>query len=452
MDTTFSHTLRAMLCPSCGAPIAAPTGGGTAPCRYCGVAVQIAPRNDRPLQLPTAAPVPEPERIARLRAQVNKPLMPPPVLMPLLHEGGLAPWKMQEAHAMWQSTRAQLAAGVPIDAAEALFFLTLLLFNADKDAERKRAMVETALDTLILARHRQVLRCMLARNAARVGDLDAARAWLEPCDSRSDDIESDTEYRFACAYLATVEGSWSAVYSAVGTGPHDVPIAMSKTAACSVLRANAYERQGAITTAVDLLVAEARTGGRGAVQRMETVIEANRELNLCPHSIAQSRSKLSPAQGGGRGGGGDGIHTVFIVLGGIFVLVGVPILLAGVVTLVLLLAGTLQTVSVQPIFLILGTVFTAVGSVFLTKGLRTRRILRHGIAGEGQILRFEQTGMRINHQPVFRLYLLVTLPGQAPYEATAKRIISMGGAGQISPGNVISVRVDPSDRMRVIVA
>ena len=68
-----------------------------------------------------------------------------------------------------------------------------------------RAVLETALEVLASPSYRQVLRCTLSLEAARVGDVAAAREWLAPCDAQAYDLAADSAYRHAAAYLATRE-------------------------------------------------------------------------------------------------------------------------------------------------------------------------------------------------------------------------------------------------------
>src|SRR5690242_11299112 len=98
----FGTHVRVLLCPQCGAPIESAVVGGQARCTYCNAVGVLAGRDDSPLfQAHAQAPVAEPERIARLRTQDGRPLLPPPALQGLLDGGSLAQWKVQEALAIW---------------------------------------------------------------------------------------------------------------------------------------------------------------------------------------------------------------------------------------------------------------------------------------------------------------------------------------------------------------
>ena len=89
MDTTFSHERRVLVCEHCGAPFEAMTTGGTVQCRYCNTYSAVGVRDERPVFASVAAqaPVPEPERLNRLRAQDGRPMLPPASLQALMPNG-----------------------------------------------------------------------------------------------------------------------------------------------------------------------------------------------------------------------------------------------------------------------------------------------------------------------------------------------------------------------------
>ena len=85
-------------------------------------------RDERPVFAAHAAPpLSEPERLARLRAQDGRPMLPPSSLLPLMPNGQLEAWKVNEAIAIWQNTRRELRTSTNFEAAERLLFLTIVL-------------------------------------------------------------------------------------------------------------------------------------------------------------------------------------------------------------------------------------------------------------------------------------------------------------------------------------
>jgi hypothetical protein len=129
---------------------------------------------------------------------------------------------------------------------------------------------------------------MLATAAAKDGDLHAAEQWLAPCDPFASDIEADSAYRQARAYLDTVRHDYRAVIEILGGRDDEIPIIDARDAVCAVLRANAHERLGDTQAAVAAL--RARMGNESAQGRMamEQFIAKNAEFSLCPLSMPEA--------------------------------------------------------------------------------------------------------------------------------------------------------------------
>ena len=136
-------------------------------------------------------------------------------------------------------------------------------FSDTSDLLRQRAMFESALDVCMLPRHKQIMRGYLTRCAARQGDLAAAEQWLLPCDRQSDDLETDSAYRFSRAFIDTARGNFNGVLHVLGSGPKDVPLMDAVDAVCAVLRANAWERVGSYKPQSAQLTEQMQTGRAG---------------------------------------------------------------------------------------------------------------------------------------------------------------------------------------------
>jgi hypothetical protein len=108
---------------------------------------------------------------------------------------------------------------------------------------------------------------------------------------------------------------------------------------------------------------------------------------------------------------------------------------------------------------IIGATFLPCGLVFFwiakkVQGLGNARKLREhgGIAGKGTITSIVETRMRINYtNPVFRLGLLVEVPGWPPYQVEIREAVPCLSLGAIAPGRTLAVWVDPSDPQTVAV-
>lgn len=457
MDTTFSFQLQILLCTHCGAPLEASPAGGQISCCYCRAVNQLSVRDDRPAFAPQQAPISEQERINRLRAQDGKPLLPPPSLQALVPNGQLPAWKVQEALAVWQATRQELRVTANFEAAERLLFLTMVLsqhFMEQTDKLRQRAMLESALEVFTLPRHRQVMRGYLCRSACRLGDLQAAEQWLAPCDRQSDDLETDSEYRYSRAFIDTATGDWNAVLRTLGGRFEDVPIQDAMDAVCSVLRANAWERLGHMQAAVELLQQAMAKQGASGRQAISKVIGINAGMRLCEQSyqVAEGQHALVAGKAAAASAGG-GIHRTFFI-NGVLCLAGA----AGCMLLMLsdllfnvpsgaALGSGIALVTLLP----MGLIFGGIGYTMGKAAARAERLRVHGILATGQVLGAQTTGMSINNVPQMAIRLQILLQGRPPYEATTKMLMSAGVAHALVPGTSVSVRVDPDKLSDVLI-
>ncbi len=456
--TSFGTQIRILVCPNCGAPMETPVAGGQTHCRYCNAALQLAARDDRPLFQPGApSALPEDQRIARLRTQDGKPLMPPPALIGLLEGGELAAWKVQEALSIWQSTRQELAATQNYEAAERLLFLTMMLANhfaGQNDDLRRRAMFESALEAFTLPRHRQMMRGYLSRSAAKQGDIAAAEQWLAPCDPRSDDLEMDSAWRMSRAYIETAKHDWNGVLRVLGGQAEQVPIMDAMDAACALLRANAWERLGQMQAAVAEIQHELARRPT-ATATLQSIIQASPGFQLCPQSFPAANQAYA-VQAGRRAAtaASGGIDKVFVPLGGLFLVGGLASgAFAAVSPFVDLglgdLTGLALTAGILAVtFIPMGAIFFVIGRVMRKSAERAERLRVHGIQGRGRVTGVSRTGVTINNRPQLSFDLQVTLPGRAPYPVSVKMLVT----GPVpAPGSEVAVRVDPQNLAEVLI-
>lgn len=281
--TVYSHELRTLLCPSCGAPVEVSPAGGAAPCAYCGAVHELARRDESEIRLSEGAPqMGESERFGLLRAQDAAPRALPPGLERLVVGAELAAERRPEALGLWQGSRRAVAQGAPFPEHDRLFFLTVLLARAVDDRTR-RGLLESALELLGDPRHRQVLRCRLAEGAVLAGDLEAARQWLAPCDPRPTDLHMDTAYRVAASCLAAAERRPGDVLALLGTRPGDVPLADEAEAEAELLRADAVERSWGPGPATEQLLGLMLRDPR-RLHAFEAAARHLAPLGLCPES------------------------------------------------------------------------------------------------------------------------------------------------------------------------
>ncbi len=445
--TLFSHSFRMLICGNCGAPLEVPTEGGHVTCSYCRVASQYSGRDERAdLEAVRAKqPLNEAARYQRLREQDGKPLMPPPALVRYMVNGALAPQLAPQAMAEWQQTRIEVQRGAPFGTHERLHFLTLFLYghmSRQNEEQRCRAMLETALEVLTSARHKQELRGMLARRAARSGDFHAADEWLAPCDPYSDDLHMDTAYRFSKAYVCTARRDYQSVLQLLGPRIDDVPIADGSDLVCGVLRANAHEQTGQLATAVQQLLTFAQANG--SLARHEGIVQANAHMMLCSQSMAQARAQLATQPA--RRAAGSGRSPVRMLFALPFTLLPIGFIIAG-----FLVPEGSTTDDGHPLnyfFFFMGACFLIGPAILFIIGIVKKRRADHfakvGVPGTGQILSVSETGLRVNNQPQVAIVMRVFVGNHQPYEITHKKVVSVVDLSRLQPGTSLPLKVDPN--------
>ncbi len=289
-DSEFSTDVRVVLCDRCLSPLQTASSGGEATCGHCGAVQVVPPRDDRtPLAPADRAAIPEAERVRLLWAQEDEPWTTPESLRALVPGATIPEARVSEAMTVWNRARRELRETGSREAGERLAFLTLMLGTRHGRAGEprlKRAVFESALDVLRLPQDLQAIRGGLSRAAALDGDTCSAEAWLAPCDPRPRDLESDSQWRVARAFIDTVHGDWNAVLAVLGRDADEVPVREKLHTLGAMLRANAWERLGRLDTAVELLRRE--TGYRpDARQAMFTARSYYASLRLCAGSLAE---------------------------------------------------------------------------------------------------------------------------------------------------------------------
>jgi LSD1 subclass zinc finger protein len=455
----FTAEVRVLLCEGCGAPLEVPIGGGQIPCSYCRVKNQVLVRDERPTLGMPAVPMPidEGERLRRLRMQDGRPLLPPPALMALVPGGRIEPWREQEVFSVFQSTRKEVRATHSPDAAERLFFLTLVISNhlgSTRDDARLRAVLETSLDTLELPRHRQVLRGILSRNAVREGDLVAAERWLGPCDARSDDLESDSSFRISRALLHTARQDFLGALAFLGRSEAEVPIADSMDSSAAVLRANALEKSGDLEGAVRSLRERMGKAGPTGRQAIEAFVRLTPDLRLCEATLPRASAAHTEQAAKSAGGGLQIFGGIFMGVGALLLLLGLG--LGAVLTGGSVLAGGMgggMGLAAIPGLLggalagcggpgLSGLVMLAIGFFVMRHGRASAELRRIGVPAHGTVLAIQPTGMRVNRVPVMALSLRVEREGVAPYEAKLNHTMQ---GHELAVGSRVALRVHPQN-------
>lgn len=390
----------------------------------------------------------EAQRFERLRAQDGKPVLPPPALQGLLARGGLDPTKVREVQQLWQAAQSELTAVHSFPAEERLFwcfFLLAALYASQGARADALALAQQTLPLVRDARHQQLVLGSVARYSALVGDAQSAAAALAQLSPQSDDLQVDTNYRFSTAYLAALRGDDQTVLHVLGYNGNDVPISDAYDSVCAIFRANAHERQGRGELARQQLMPMASTPVGFAV--VQEIVGKSPELSLLGATLPllqrysqQLQSNVVQTKSG-------------ISIGGFFILPVIGLIVFGggstlMSQLPLAIQGTVIPIAVVG--------FIAVSFVFARRliggGARVRKHLaKSGTDGVAQILAVETTGTRVNHQPMYRLRMLIEVPGRDPYLALHNEIMAPGRIQQLPPGTRLRVRVDLADpRMMAI--
>jgi uncharacterized Zn finger protein (UPF0148 family) len=441
---SYGHEVRMAFCANCGAPVTAPPAGGAVLCPYCNQQAQVPARDDSRDRAVAAQPptMSEAQRFDRLRQQDGKPMLPPPSLQHLFQGGGLSPQLVPAAEEEWRRAHAEVRSGGGYPAEERLYHLTLGLNGLHRQANRDapaRALLESALDVMREPRHRQMFHAMLARSAARHGDVAGAEAWLATCTPYSDDLQTDTAWRFGRAYISTVTGDFPRVLAVLGSRAGDVPIDDSHDAIAAVFRANALERTGQGALAGEQL---AQLAGAIGADTVEQIIALNQNVQPCPATWPAVRERQRSMASNvlvSQSGVKFGFAFISIFLGGIAMAVGLS------------LAEDAFSEDVLPWVIgsvVLGFIiltFVVLGSATGKAKAVAKRLKVSGVSGVGQVTVLATTGVSVNDQPQLEITFTVTSPGREPFVIKHREVINQIRIPSVQPGCTLPVRFDPND-------
>ena len=479
MPQFFGHETRVLACMSCGAPLEAMAAGGAVRCRYCGATNLLAARMERaPLPVTRSQTVDDAQRMERLRQQSGEPGHVPASVRALLAEDGSLPaWKVQEAIAVWQSARAEVAEVGGFDAAERLLFLTTLLgqhYRQQGEPLRQRAMLESALEVFGLPRHAQIVRGQLARSAVRAGEIEAAAHWLAPCDAHSDNLQTDSAYRHARGLIDTARGDARAVLAVLGDEAGQVPLVAEVEPAAALLRAQAWESLGQDDRAEAELVLALGRGQRATVELLRGELPGR---TLCERSYPAARREHRSASadamlrshGAGVARGLLWLAALFGVIAALLVGGGGLCLLIALVSAVApalagggeaawFAGGTVAfSLAVTGFSLIgpgAGMALTAAIPGFIGRRIRSRSrgiaaLLRDGEEHVAEIVSATPTGGTVDGAATYRITVRVALSDLPPVETSMVAPLVPARADQLRPGSRLPILLDPADPKKV---
>ncbi len=472
--TMFTTQVRVLFCENCGGPLESAVQGGAVPCSFCKATNAVRPRLDR-FQAMSAQAISEPERLGRLRMQDGVPLRPPPSLASLVAGNGIPDHKLTEAFDVFQATRKEVKTTNSPDASERLYFLSVMVAGTlalKGDFTRVRALLETALDVVVLQRHQNCLRAMLARNAVREGDVVSAEQWLSGCDPRSDDLPSDSDYRVARGLLDTARGDFQSVLAMLGRTNAEVPIADSLDEAAAVVRANALEKLGDVPGAISVLKDRMARSSAFGRQALETFARVYPSLGLCAVSLPQAmaqHTQVAVQGASARAGGNTGMILIVVgVLSALFTLVIAAVTMIPMAAIPFgvgagtgseggILAGLAVGGTELFVCFIIGvTTILPLGFVgflgyrLMARGREAAWLRQHGISATAQVRSLQSTGTRINHVPLMRVTVSYQTP-QGPRESSTDMLMPMHLQVQLVPGATVPIRIHPQDPGKMVI-
>jgi hypothetical protein len=383
-------------------------------CARCGATTTFPPRPDTRVQ--RSPPSEEHGRRARLKTQDGKPLLPPAGYEQLVTGSVVPPHRMTEALTLFGATRRHLAAAsADFATAERLVWLTLVLRNSLTDERTIRALVEGALEVLMLPRHRQQMLGHLTRGAVKEQDFESARQWLELCDPASEELQTDSAYRISKALLDTGRGDFHAVLETLGATEEEVPVDDAMDPIAVTLRANAWERLGRLDAAQTELT---KFMTRGQAASIEMVISSMPpSLPLCVQSIQSARGNVRQAIGERAASqSASGMGWILLFAGG-----GMPL---GILA-VSIASGEFELPMLM--MLLFPLIFGSWGVSMIRSGQRAKAIAKEGLHGQGRIVAVTSTGTKINNTPLMKIDVQVTVPGHDSVIASTKRLMHGGG-------------------------
>lgn len=289
MQQTFDIEIRILSCDNCGAPVRASEAGGTTSCEYCGTQMVIGQRRLDPVRV--AHNLHGDARLAKLRMQTGRALpdnpystvTPPPGCETLIRSG--QPEVIEQLAVRFREALALVRADPSFDHQRLLWWCATMLNQGygmhDKHLER-RAVLERAIDTIADPGFRHMLFVNLAGAAARAGERQAARAWIDKCDPEPEDVMLDSGYRIGLASVLVREGDMRQTLEIVGAKVGDIPEAHQYRMMFALYRIHAHELLGdpaAAMAAADAIRVDPEIGG--------VLAEALRMNDLAPQTAAR---------------------------------------------------------------------------------------------------------------------------------------------------------------------
>jgi predicted RNA-binding Zn-ribbon protein involved in translation (DUF1610 family) len=342
-NTVYTHTFKAVECPSCGAPVVTDPNATAHQCTFCHAQLDLRPRRRESPEQPN---IDEASRQAGLRAQQRSPDPNSPLLYrapdgletfaAMLYDPSARDAGMAAIRQDWEQTRKSLESD-PDDREDGVRFfrLAILLSNfyaLGQHHEHARAVLETAVDLCPESGQRDILRCSLARAALDAGDVQAYEAWIGDCDPRPIHLEVDTHLRIARARYHLSTRQWHEALTELGYRAGDRPTSSDGAALVMLLRAHAHAGMGNVAAAqnnvreLNRMIGVEALGtlserNPGPAQPYVTGIVRARGTSPIDPQAAQRAAKVAGAAATGAGGTVGCFALAMVLVPAIFALV-----------------------------------------------------------------------------------------------------------------------------------
>jgi len=100
---------------------------------------------------------------------------------------------------------------------------------------------------------------------------------------------------------------------------------------------------------------------------------------------------------------------------------------------------------------IFGVVFFVIYKKLIQPAAKARKVLQIGHPGKAKILQLQDTGTRINDNPLVLLTVEVHPSIGSPYQAQIRQVVSIVHLAQFQPGAMLAVKIDPSNPQAIAV-
>ena len=82
-------------------------------------------------------------------------------------------------------------------------------------------------------------------------------------------------------------------------------------------------------------------------------------------------------------------------------------------------------------------------------GQATQQLLMTGVPATATVMQLQDGGMRVNDNPMVNVMLQIESAQFGSYQAVVQSIVPMIKLAQVQPGQMVNVKIDPSNPQRV---